>query len=96
MEDVLDLYHQPYDPGAPVVCMDEASKQLVGEVRKPIPTLPGRPARVDYEYERHGTANLFMFVEPLAGRRRVSVSDRLSTGLTRFSVYSTRTIPARA
>ncbi len=76
MEDVLDLYHQPYDPGAPVVCMDEASKQLVGEVRKPIPTLPGRPARVDYEYERHGTANLFMFVEPLAGRRRVSVSDR--------------------
>jgi hypothetical protein len=76
MEDVLDLYQQPYDPGAPVVCMDEASKQLVGEVRRPLPSLPGRPARVDYEYERRGTANLFMFVEPLAGRRRVSVTDR--------------------
>lgn len=76
MEDVLDLYQQPYDPDAPVVCMDEASKQLVGEVKRSIPCMPGRPARIDYEYERHGTANLFMFVEPLAGRRRVSVTDR--------------------
>ncbi len=76
MEDVLDLYQQPYDSEAPVVCMDEASKQLVGEVRKPLPNLPGRPARIDYEYERRGTANLFMFVEPLAGRRRVSVTAR--------------------
>ena len=76
MEDVLDLYEQPYDSDAPVVCMDEASKQLVGEVRKPLPSLPGRPARIDYEYERRGTANLFMFVEPLAGRRRVSVTTR--------------------
>lgn len=76
MEDVLDLYQQPYDPDAPVVCMDETSKQLVGEVRTPIPSMPGRPARVDFEYERHGTANLFMFVEPLAGWRHVSVTER--------------------
>jgi hypothetical protein len=76
MEDVLDLYQQPYDSAAPVVCMDEASKQLVGEVRRPIPSQPGRPGRVDYEYERRGTANLFMFVEPLAGRRRVRVTNR--------------------
>jgi len=76
MEDVLDLYQQPYDPDAPVVCMDEASKQLVGEVKRSIPCMPGRPARIDYEYERRGTANLFMFVEPLAGRRRVRVTER--------------------
>jgi hypothetical protein len=76
MEDVLELYQQPFDPEAPVVCMDETSKQLVGEVRTPLPSMPGRAARVDYEYERRGTANLFMFVEPLAGRRRVSVTDR--------------------
>lgn len=76
MEDVLDLYQQPFDPEVPVVCMDETSKQLVGEVRTPLPSLPGHVARVDYEYERRGTANLFMFVEPLVGRRRVSVTAR--------------------
>jgi hypothetical protein len=76
MEDVLDLYQQPYDADAPVVCMDEASKQLVGEVKRSIPCMPGRPTRIDYEYERRGTANLFMFVEPLAGRRHVRVTER--------------------
>ncbi len=76
MEEVLDLYQLPYDPQVPLVCMDETSKQLVGEVRVPIPPAPGRPARIDYEYERRGTANLFMFVEPLKGRRRVLVTER--------------------
>ena len=59
-----------------MVCLDEASKQLIGETRPPIPAEPGRPERVDYEYERKGTANLFMVFEPLAGRRRVTVTDR--------------------
>ncbi len=76
MEEVLDLYQLPYDPQIPLVCMDETSKQLVGEVRVPIPPAPGRPARIDYEYERRGTANLFMFVEPLKGKRRVLVTER--------------------
>ena len=76
MEEVLDLYQLPYDPQVPLVCMDETSKQLVGEVRVPIPPAPGRPARIDYEYERRGTANLFMFVEPLKGKRRVLVTER--------------------
>ncbi len=76
MEDVLDVYHRPYDPKRPVVCMDEASKQLIAEVRQPLPAQPGRTAKYDSEYERRGTANLFMAVEPLAGRRTVHVTDR--------------------
>jgi len=76
MEDVLDVYQLPYDPKIPVVCMDEANKQLVAEIRNPIPAAPGRVARVDSEYRRNGTVNVFMFVEPLAGRRRVLVTDR--------------------
>ncbi len=76
MEEVLDLYQLPYDPQVPLVCMDETSKQLVGEVRVPIPATPGRPVRIDYEYERRGTANLFMFCEPLKGKRRVLVTER--------------------
>lgn len=76
MEDVLEVYHRPYDPDLPVVCMDEISKQLVGEVRPPIPGKPGRPRLVDHEYRRNGTANLFMFVEPLGGKRRVIVTER--------------------
>jgi hypothetical protein len=76
MEDVLDLYQQPYDPAVPVVCMDETSKQLVGEVRCPVPVQPGRPARTDYEYERRGTANIFLFTEPLRGWRWVPVTER--------------------
>jgi hypothetical protein len=76
MEDVLEVYHRGYDPERPVVCLDEASKQLIRETRTPLPAEPGRPERVDYEYERNGTANLFMTFEPLAGRRRVTVTDR--------------------
>jgi hypothetical protein len=76
MEDVLDVYHRPYDPQQPVVCMDECSKQLIGEVREPLPPLPGHLAKYDSEYERKGTANLFMAVEPLAGKRTVRVTDR--------------------
>ena len=76
MEDVLEVYHRPHDPACPVVCVDETSKQLIVETRKPIPAKPGRPARYDYEYERHGTANLFMMFAPLDGWRNVKVSDR--------------------
>jgi len=76
MEDVLDVYQRPYDARRPVVCVDEASKQLIRETRTPIPASPGQPERADYEYERNGTANLFMAFEPLAGRRRVTVTDR--------------------
>ena len=76
MENVLEVYHRPYDPKRPVVCMDEKSKQLVGEICKPIPAEPGEVERCDYEYERNGTANLFMMVEPLRGWRRVNVTTR--------------------
>ena len=75
MEDVLELYQEPYDPDAPVVCMDETSKQLVGETQVPVPPAPGRPARTDYEYERNGTANVFIFAEPLLGWRWVQVTE---------------------
>jgi len=76
MEDVLDVYVRPYDPRLPQVCMDETSKQLVGETRVPVPAAPGRPVRHDYEYERHGVSNLFLFVEPLRGWRHVTVTER--------------------
>ena len=76
MEDVLEVYQRPYDPRRPLVCFDEQSKQLIREIRRPVPAAPGRPERIDYEYERNGTANLFMVFEPLAGRRRVKVTDR--------------------
>lgn len=76
MEDILDLYHQPYDPEKPLVCMDEQPVQLIKEKREPLPVRPGEPMRVDYEYERGGTANIFMLTEPLAGQRHVSVRER--------------------
>lgn len=76
MEDVLDVYQLPYDPAAPVVCMDETSKQLVAENTAPIPAAPGREERADYEYTRNGTANIFMFAEPLAGKRHALVTDQ--------------------
>jgi hypothetical protein len=76
MEDVLAVYARPYNPRCPVVGMDEASKQLVGETRTPVPAVPGQPARIDYEYQRNGVANLFLWVEPLAGRRHVQVTAR--------------------
>jgi DDE superfamily endonuclease len=76
MEDVLAVYHRPYDPKRPVVCLDEASKQLIGEVAQPLPAEPGQAQRFDYEYVRNGTANLFMLTEPFLGWRAVWVTDR--------------------
>ena len=76
MEDVIAVYHRPHDPRYPVVCADEAGKQLIGEVRPPLPVRAGSPAKEDCEYERHGTANLFLAFEPLAGRRVVAVTAR--------------------
>lgn len=76
MEDVLDVYHRPYDERRPLVCLDETNKQLIGEVAEPIPMAPGRPERIDYEYTRNGTANLFMVSEPLVGWRAVEVTER--------------------
>ena len=76
MEGVLDVDHRPPDPKRPLVCLDEASKQLIGETAEPSPAGPGRPERFDYEYVRNGTANLFMISEPLTGRRSVTVTDR--------------------
>jgi transposase len=76
MENVLEVYHQPYDAKRPVVCFDEKSKQLVGEVCKPIAARPGEVERCDYEYVRNGTANLFIMVEPLGGWRQVNVTSR--------------------
>jgi len=76
MEDVLEVYHLPYDPDYPVVCMDESCKQMIGEVREPIPCAPGRPERIDDEYVRNGVAEIFMEVEPLAGKRHVAVTER--------------------
>lgn len=76
MEDVLEVYHLPYDPDYPVVCMDESCKQLIGEIRTPIPCKPGRAERIDDEYVRNGVAEIFMEVEPLAGRRHVAVTER--------------------
>jgi len=76
MEDVLEVYVRPYDPKRPLVCLDEVSKQLLADTRPPTGLAPGRPQRVDYEYERRGTANLFLACEPLRGWRHVTVSDR--------------------
>jgi hypothetical protein len=76
MEDVLEVYHRPHDPEYPVVCVDETSKQLISETRIPIKAKPGQPARHDYEYERNGTANLFMMFAPLEGWRHIEVTDR--------------------
>lgn len=76
MEDVLEVYQRKYDRTAPVVCMDEKSVQLLKETRPSISAAPGRPQRIDYEYERNGTANIFMFCEPLAGWRQAQVTER--------------------
>jgi hypothetical protein len=76
MEDVLDVYKRPYNPKRPNVCLDETSKQLIGETRIPVLASPGQPARYDYEYKRNGVANLFMIFEPLVGKRHVKVTQR--------------------
>ena len=76
MEDVLEQYAKPYDPLCPVICFDERPCQILGDVLVPLPMTPGKPFRYDYEYERNGTANLFLFIEPQAGSRHVSVTDQ--------------------
>ena len=76
MEDVLDVYHRPYDEKRPLVCLDESSKQLIGESIQPIPAAPGQPERFDHEYVSNGVMNLFMITMPLLGWRAVRVTDR--------------------
>ena len=76
MEDVLDLYAEPYDPDRPVVCFDETSTQLLADTRPPIPVQPEQPRRQDYEYRRAGTRNIFLTCEPLAGWRHVAITER--------------------
>src|SRR5512143_1464792 len=76
MEDVLEVYHRPLDARRPLICLDETSKQLIGEVVQPLPAEPGQPERFDYEYVRNGTANLFMLFAPLQGWRAVCVTER--------------------
>lgn len=76
MEDVLGVYHRPFDPKRPLVCFDEGSKQLTKEVRLPLPVQPGSLAKYDFEYERNGTSNLFIFLAPLEAWRHIKVTDR--------------------
>jgi hypothetical protein len=76
MEDVLGVYTRPYDPHRPLICMDEVSKQLLRQTRPPLPPCPGHPAREDYEYERGGVVNIFLFCDPVAGRRWTDVTTR--------------------
>ena len=76
MEEVLDLYAEPYDPKRPVVCFDETSTQLLAETQPALPAQPGHPLRQDYEYRREGTRNLFLACEPLAGWRHVAITER--------------------
>jgi len=76
MEDVLELYAEPYDPQHPVVCFDEVPMQLIAEARQPLPGEPGQPKRFDYEYRRNGTCNQFVWVEPLAGWRHIATTNQ--------------------
>jgi len=76
MEDVLEVYTQPYNPNRPQVCMDETNKQLLSEVRELLSSQPGQAQRIDYEYQREGVADLFMFFEPLVGKRFIQVTDQ--------------------
>jgi hypothetical protein len=76
MEDVLELYAEPYDPQQPVVCFDEVPVQLIAETRRPLPAQPGQPERFDYEYRRNGTCNQFVWVEPLAGWRHIATTNQ--------------------
>lgn len=97
MEDVLDVYGKPYDPSCPVICMDEQPVQLLKETRASIPATAKHAKRVDYEYERAGTANIFMFTEPLAGWREVTVRQtktKIVDGrLKRYQSWAPQTIP---
>jgi hypothetical protein len=73
MEEILDVYHRPYDEKFPLVCLDEQPLQMVKETRASLPCEPGKPMKYDYQYERAGVANIFMLCEPLAGKRQVNV-----------------------
>ena len=97
VEDVLEVYKQPYDPLYPQVCFAECSKQLVSETRHPLPLEPGQPVRYDYEYEREGVANLFLFSEPLTGWRRSRSPNgaRRSIMLSQRNLWWMRAIQAR-
>ena len=86
MEDVLEVYHRPYDPKRPVVCVDETFKQLIGETREPLPPRPGSVERVDYVYTRNGVASLFLACEPLVGWRHIDVTEH--PGLTHEGLRS--------
>ena len=100
MEDVLEVYTRPHDPARPLVCLDETSKQLVAETRAPIPVRPGKPARHDYEYERNGTANLFMLFAPLEGcaisRSRSAALRSIMHMSSKSSVISTSGTPKKS
>lgn len=97
MEDVLEVYHRPPDLSRPLICMDECSKQLIAEVRDPLPARPGDVAKYDSEYERRGTANIFMAVEPLAGKRTVQVTNqRKRTDWALFIRHLLLTVYAKA
>jgi hypothetical protein len=76
MEDVLEVYKRPYDARRPLICMDEMPKQLLSDTRDPLPVCPGKPAREDYEYQREGTADVFMLFEPLVGKRQIEITDQ--------------------
>lgn len=76
MEDVLEVYKQPYDPQYPMVCIDEMPKQLLMDIQEPLPMLPDQPERTDYAYKRGGVADLFMLFEPLAGKRHIEIRDQ--------------------
>jgi hypothetical protein len=76
MEDVLEIYKRPYDSKRPVICIDEMPKQLLADIREPMPMQPGQPECFDYEYKRGGVADLFMIFEPLAGKRRIEITDQ--------------------
>ena len=80
MEGVLDVYKLPYNPNEPVICFDEMTKQLISNIREPIPAKPGKPSKEDYHYKKNGTVNIFMFAEPLSGTRYVELFDT-KTGL---------------
>jgi hypothetical protein len=97
MYDLLDLYARPFRPGEPVVCIDEKSKQLLEDSRPSLPVRPGMPLRLDYEYVRHGTCNLFVAVEPKGGRRTVHVTDRRAkTDFVAFVQYLLKQVYATA
>ena len=94
LEDVLDVYHAPYDPQFPLICMDESNKQLVGEVHALIAPAPGRGEIIDHEYVRNGVAEIFLEVEPLSGRRHVVITEHRTRKDWAAWCWTTSTPPA--